>query len=389
VKRSGFLGWKRLAGVAVAGSGLAVTTLALLPGQAGAAVVRTGEKPGGVPAGASCGLGGLGQYVKFTLPGGDGASITANVTSGQTATANVNQAAAPITNTQFQVNSSTLNGVPAVIYEVGLSAANDTPYWLFTANPQLSSTVVLEVGSKKNFTQMWLCMAEGRPFSLTKTVDVGSGSFTFDVVCKAPDNTVVAGPTAVVLAASAGSPATQQIFANVPVGATCTATETASVPTNYANDGPKNTTIATGVSGSVTINNTRVVDNLSITKTLNPDPLPVVANPGPPSAATFTITVTNSGTRAATNVVVTDVVPGALTVGTVTPSAGTWVAPTWTVGSIAAGTAVTLTMEVLVPSDVGTIYPIPATNCAAVTFAEIAFDVSTIDNDDCVTITRV
>ena len=56
----------------------------------------------------------------------------------------------------------------------------------------------------------------------------------------------------------------------------------------------------------------------------------------------FTVTVTNSGSVQATNVSLDDALPAGLTIGTVTPSQGSWSAPTWTIGTIDAGSSVTL-----------------------------------------------
>ncbi|MFN6378661.1 MAG: tandem-95 repeat protein [Flavobacteriales bacterium] len=59
---------------------------------------------------------------------------------------------------------------------------------------------------------------------------------------------------------------------------------------------------------------------------------------------TFTLTLTNNGPNAASNVVVNDVIPNGYSVVSVTPSAGTWSAPNWSIASLAVGVSRTLTI---------------------------------------------
>ncbi|PAT43989.1 hypothetical protein CK621_01885 [Vandammella animalimorsus] len=63
---------------------------------------------------------------------------------------------------------------------------------------------------------------------------------------------------------------------------------------------------------------------------------------------TFTITVTNDGPSAAQAVTVTEQLPSGYTLVSATPSAGTYAAPTWTVGDLANGVNATLTVKATV-----------------------------------------
>ncbi|PAT31764.1 hypothetical protein CLI92_04105 [Vandammella animalimorsus] len=63
---------------------------------------------------------------------------------------------------------------------------------------------------------------------------------------------------------------------------------------------------------------------------------------------TFTITVTNDGPSAAQAVTVNEQLPSGYTLVSATPSAGTYAAPTWTVGDLANGVNATLTVKATV-----------------------------------------
>ncbi len=87
---------------------------------------------------------------------------------------------------------------------------------------------------------------------------------------------------------------------------------------------------------------------------------------------TFTITATNNGPMAATGVSVTDVLPSGFTLVSATPSSGTWSAPTWTIGNLANGASVTLTI-------VATVNP-TGTYTHTVTINGANFDPNTANN---------
>jgi uncharacterized repeat protein (TIGR01451 family) len=73
---------------------------------------------------------------------------------------------------------------------------------------------------------------------------------------------------------------------------------------------------------------------------------PPTATPSQGQNATFTLTMLNSGPDAATNIVVTDVIPAGLVLQTSTPEAGTtYASNTWSIPSLASGEDVTLVVE--------------------------------------------
>ncbi|MFH7018275.1 Ig-like domain-containing protein, partial [Flavobacterium sp. FlaQc-47] len=78
--------------------------------------------------------------------------------------------------------------------------------------------------------------------------------------------------------------------------------------------------------------------DLEITKTVDNVNASVGTN------STFTITAKNNGPYKATGVTVNDVLPAGYTFVSATPSAGTWTAPNWAVGTLTNGTSVTLSI---------------------------------------------
>ena len=261
------------------------------------------NRPGGLPANGTCGVDGLGNYVKFTAGGGDGTGLIATATGGNggTLTAIYNQTSSASGGT-FQITSLTLNGEPLLIAEVIGGAGSKNPIWVFTPSI-LAPTPVLATNVDKNFSQFALCAYDAiAPFSLTKTVDSGSGSFTFDVVCKSPTSGVVLLTTTVTLDVTAGTPTTQQVFGNVPIGAICTATETGASPDIYDNDGPKSATVATATGAGVTINNTLKVGTLTLVKVV--DNLGE-SGPGYLAVSDFPLTIGGNATTSGTPATVT------------------------------------------------------------------------------------
>ena len=86
------------------------------------------NRPGGLPANGTCGVDGLGHYVKFTTGGGDGTGLIATATGGNggTLTATYNQTSSTSGGT-FQITSLTLNGQPLLIAEVIGGAGSTNP----------------------------------------------------------------------------------------------------------------------------------------------------------------------------------------------------------------------------------------------------------------------
>jgi len=107
--------------------------------------------------------------------------------------------------------------------------------------------------------------------------------------------------------------------------------------------------------------------DLQVTKTVN-QPTPNVGD-----TITFTVTLKNNGPDKATNVKVSDALPAGLTLVSSTPSQGTYVGGTWTVGTVNNGASVTLVMTATVVS------PNAQTNTASVSSVDEP-DPTTADN---------
>jgi len=90
---------------------------------------------------------------------------------------------------------------------------------------------------------------------------------------------------------------------------------------------------------------------------------------------TFTVTLSDQGPDAATNVQVTDLLPAGLTFVSATPSQGTYTSGSgmWTVGTVSTGVSQTLIINALVAS------PSAKTNTAAISHAD-QFDPITANN---------
>jgi uncharacterized repeat protein (TIGR01451 family) len=137
---------------------------------------------------------------------------------------------------------------------------------------------------------------------------------------------------------------------NLALNATASLQITATV---IAGGNHQNTATVSGNQGDPVPDNntaTQTVDpmqsaDLAITKTDMQDP--VLAG----NTITYTLLLTNNGPSQASNIMVNDVIPALLTNISVTPSMGTWLAPTWSVSTLASGSSATLTIVATVPPD--------------------------------------
>lgn len=102
---------------------------------------------------------------------------------------------------------------------------------------------------------------------------------------------------------------------------------------------------SSGDSDDFTDNYTYTVEtvaDLGVIKTVNN------ATPNVGENVIFTITATNHGPSNATGVVVNEPLPSGYTLVNAIPSIGTYVAPDWTIGNLASGASVTMTVEATV-----------------------------------------
>jgi uncharacterized repeat protein (TIGR01451 family) len=123
----------------------------------------------------------------------------------------------------------------------------------------------------------------------------------------------------------------------------------------------------TSVGNSASATETPQQADLQLAKTVS------TAAPNVGDTITFTVTLTNAGPDAATNVTVADTLPVGLTLLNSSPSQGTYAGGIWTVGSVAFNASATLTLQATVIS------PNSQTNTASVSHSD-QFDPNTANN---------
>ncbi|TVX99085.1 S-layer homology domain-containing protein [Cohnella terricola] len=184
---------------------------------------------------------------------------------------------------------------------------------------------------------------------------------------------------------------TFNLYAPAPGGAVLVDTETVTVNGNGTYTTPTGYTLTaaqavtgtyrwdvtySGDSNNSSSSVTSQEADLSITNTAS-DPTPNVGD-----SITFTVTVTNNGPDNATGVEVTDLLPAGLALVSATPSQGTYSSTTgvWTVGTVTAASAESLTLHARVVS------PNAQTNTAAISHADQP-DPNTGNNTSSATVT--
>jgi uncharacterized repeat protein (TIGR01451 family) len=150
---------------------------------------------------------------------------------------------------------------------------------------------------------------------------------------------------------AAGIPQTLAIRARVVSPAAQTNSATVSHSDQFDQNPGNNTGSATETPQQADLALAKAVDN---------------ATPNVGDTVTFTVTLTNNGPDAATDVTVTDLLPTGLVLVTATPSQGTYndISGVWTVGTVTTTTPQTLTLTARVAS------PDAATNTATITHAD-------------------
>ncbi len=232
-------------------------------------VVGPGLDPNGgtsqnIPAQGTCGIGGFGEYVKFTSGSTTVTNAAATTTGGKpyAATYSVNQETG-LFRVETLVNTDT--NQPVAFNELVGGVASLNPIWEFPAT--LAPGPTLDVTSNNNFSQWALCIYNNVTFNVKKVV-VGSTTtqkFDIDVDCVLDnpndgfpaftehwDLSLANGETSAALSATKGS--------------TCTTSEPAVA--GYSTSISPNPLGPITANGSlVTVTNTRLTGELKITKT--------------------------------------------------------------------------------------------------------------------------
>jgi uncharacterized repeat protein (TIGR01451 family) len=328
--------------------------------------------------GSACGSSSQGTNVTFTIPAADG-SLTATPLAGLTATATV------IRNTaaqEFSVVSATLNGARTFVRDLISDTATNATWTKFDLS---FPGTILDTSTSGSFTRFSMCLSAYRFITITTTVNSGSPVFEYDFGCELPDGSIAGNSLPDKFYPTPGSP--DAVTNAILVGATCS--PNGSSGPEYTNDLPKSLLVTFTGPTEITINHLRTTvpfPVVGIVKTMEPTVLSATQ-----TSATFVLTVTNTGTSAATNVTVDDPVPAIVTVTGVT-GPGTWSEPTWTVGTLQPGQSATLRIAVSVPTWVGAVpYPVAQrpVNCASVNWAQRPDFIPGFSNQEsCVVIRR-
>jgi large repetitive protein len=193
------------------------------------------------------------------------------------------------------------------------------------------------VGGSVTFT---VTASNGGPSNATGVVvtDLLPAGLTFVSATPSGSTTYVSG-TGVWTIGNLNSAATAQLQIVATVATTGVKTNTAEVTAVNEGDSdstPNNQLATEDDQASVTV--TPQVADLSLTKTVN------TAAPIQNQNVTFTLTVSNAGPNAGTNVAITDQLPAGLTFVSSTPSQGTYSSATgvWTVGTVNSAGSATL-----------------------------------------------
>jgi|GEM_PF-3055622 len=226
----------------------------------------------------------------------------------------------------------------------------------------------LQNGSAGNSTIYTLTLTDGTTSSCTQTATVSDPGACTVASCSL---SVTASPTSCNSATNTYDVNGQFVFSNAPTSGTLSATIGSSSSTPITMTGtttsPQSYTItgltADGVSHTVTASFSAAA---TCTGTINytaPNSCAITGQPdlkllktassssvNSGQTLTYTITLTNEGTASATGVVIRDVLPAAVTYVSSSASQGSYNNATglWTVGTVAVGTPLTLTITVTV-----------------------------------------
>jgi uncharacterized repeat protein (TIGR01451 family) len=263
------------------------------------------------------------DYTAFTVGGGTGATLT-----------NINAIELEII-----ANDNAMQGQVTFFAAVGPTVetqnfANFTPADLRIAKTVNNSTP--NVGQNVTFT---ITVTNDGPFAASNVAvsDPLPAGLSFVSATPSQGSYVSATGVWTVGSVASAADATLQIVATVTTSGAKTNTAEVSASDQFDVDStPGNNLAAEDDQASVVV--TPAIADLSVTKTVDNNAPNVGQN------VNYTVTVSNAGPATATNVAVSDVLPGTLTFVSSTPSQGAYVNGTgvWTVGSINSGANATL-----------------------------------------------